>query len=64
MISVAIATCSSVPMIAWYAPPLLSCGPMLRIEWPKNSASSRAVPLLTRVNTTDTSGSRASVNAE
>ena len=52
---------SSVPTMAWMAPPP---SPMtLRIELVKNSISSRARPLVSTVNISDTSGSSAIVKA-
>jgi len=45
-ITVARPTCSSVPMMAWYAPPNASSGPTAFMEWLKKSASNRLSPLL------------------
>lgn len=57
-------TCSSVPTIAWYAPPSGSRAPMLFIEVRKKFPSSRSTPLLSSVQTTDASGRTARTNAE
>ena len=51
----------NVPMIAWYAPPPSPTTP--RIEFVKNCASNRAMPLASTVTTTDTKGAIAMRNA-
>jgi hypothetical protein len=60
-ISAARAVMTRVPAMAWYAPPPSPTIP--RIEYVKNSTSNRAIPLLTTVTTTDTSGASATRNA-
>ena len=52
---------SSVPQIAWTAPPPSPTMP--RIELEKNVASNRAMPLLMTVQPTDTSGTMAMAKA-